>query len=112
MDFSGDSDIAIGSATALEFDLKKNFDHPYLSRSAGEFWRRWHMSLSGWLRDYIYIPLGGSRKGERARYRNLIITFAISGLWHGAGITWIVWGLYHGLCLCVENLLKKTNGLK
>ena len=112
LDFSGYSDIAIGSANALGYDLKKNFDHPYLSRSVGEFWRRWHMSLSTWLRDYIYIPLGGSRKGEWARYRNLIITFAISGFWHGAGITWIVWGLYHGLCLCVENLLKKTAGIK
>lgn len=112
LDFSGYSDIAIGSAKALGYDLKKNFDHPYLSKSVGEFWRRWHISLSTWLRDYIYIPLGGSRKGEPARYRNLLITFAISGLWHGAGITWIVWGLYHGLCLCIENLLKKTTGLK
>lgn len=112
LDFSGYSDIAIGSAQALGYNLKKNFDHPYLSKSIGEFWRRWHISLSTWLRDYIYIPLGGSRKGEPARYRNLLITFAISGLWHGAGITWIVWGLYHGLCLCIENLLKKTTGLK
>ena len=112
LDFSGYSDIAIGSAKALGYDLKKNFDHPYLSKSVGEFWRRWHISLSTWLRDYIYIPLGGSRKGEPARYGNLLITFVISGLWHGAGITWIVWGLYHGLCLCIENLLKMITGLK
>ncbi len=112
MDFSGYSDIAIGSARALGFDVKKNFDHPYLSKSLGEFWRRWHISLSSWLRDYVYIPLGGSRKGEFKRYRNLLITFAVSGLWHGAGITWIVWGLYHGLVLCLENLLKKRAGIK
>ncbi len=112
MDFSGYSDIAIGSAKALGFDLKKNFDHPYLSGSVGEFWRRWHISLSGWLRDYVYIPLGGNRKGDFRKNLNLLITFAISGLWHGAGITWIIWGVYHGICLCMENILKKRAGIK
>ena len=112
LDFSGYSDIAIGSAKALGYDLKKNFDHPYLSRSVGEFWRRWHISLSSWLRDYVYFPIGGRNKGELIRCRNIFIIFVISGLWHGAGITWIVWGLYHALCVCTENLLKKFTGIK
>ena len=108
-DFSGYSDIVTGCARALGYDLGKNFDHPYLSHSVGEFWRRWHISLSSWLRDYVYIPLGGSRTRELKVYRNLIITFAISGIWHGAGITWILWGLFHGICLCFERAFGNKN---
>ncbi|MCR5155488.1 MAG: MBOAT family protein [Butyrivibrio sp.] len=104
LDFSGYSDIVIGCAKALGFELEKNFDHPYMSRSIGEFWRRWHISLSSWLKDYVYIPLGGSRVGALRRNLNTLVTFAVSGLWHGAGVTWIVWGLFHGVCLCVENI--------
>ena len=112
LDFSGYSDIVIGCAKALGFELGKNFDHPYLSTSIGDFWRRWHISLSSWLRDFVYIPLGGGRVGAFRKNMNTLITFAVSGLWHGAGITWIVWGLYHGVCLCIENVTglgKKTN---
>lgn len=105
LDFSGYSDIVIGCANALGYELGKNFDHPYLSVSIGEFWRRWHISLSSWLRDFVYIPLGGGRVGALRKNLNTLITFAVSGLWHGAGITWIVWGLYHGICLCIENIL-------
>ena len=108
-DFSGYSDIVTGCAKAIGYDIGKNFDHPYLSHSVGEFWRRWHISLSSWLRDYVYIPLGGSRTREWKIYRNLIITFAISGIWHGAGITWILWGLFHGICLCFERAFGSKN---
>ncbi len=95
-DFSGYSDIAIGTARLLGFNLTQNFAYPYFSRSISEFWRRWHISLSSWFRDYVYIPLGGSRS-EGQRMRNLMITFAVSGLWHGANWTFIVWGILHGL---------------
>jgi D-alanyl-lipoteichoic acid acyltransferase DltB (MBOAT superfamily) len=108
LDFSGYSDIAIGSAKALGYDLKKNFDHPYLSKSMGEFWRRWHISLSTWLRDYIYIPLGGSRKGKARTYLNTMIVFLVSGIWHGANWTFILWGILHGLAQCFN---KITHGL-
>ncbi|WP_026488667.1 MBOAT family O-acyltransferase [Butyrivibrio sp. XBB1001] len=112
LDFSGYSDIVIGAAKALGFDLGLNFDHPYLSQSVGEFWRRWHISLSSWLRDYVYIPLGGSRVSPWKIYRNLLITFAVSGLWHGAGITWIIWGLYHGAWLCIERALGSSRKMR
>ena len=111
-DFSGYSDIVTGCARAIGYDLGKNFDHPYLSHSIGEFWRRWHISLSSWLRDYVYIPLGGSRTREWKIYRNLIITFAVSGIWHGAGITWILWGLFHGICICLERLFGRKDSKK
>lgn len=100
-DFSGYSDIAIGSARLLGFELPENFQHPYLARSPAEFWRRWHMSLSTWLRDYLYIPLGGSRSGRLRTYRNLMITMALGGLWHGAAWNFVFWGLWHGLLLCL-----------
>jgi D-alanyl-lipoteichoic acid acyltransferase DltB (MBOAT superfamily) len=96
-DFSGYSDIAIGCARVLGFNLMNNFRQPYFSRSITEFWRRWHISLSTWLKDYLYIPLGGSRKGEIRRYVNLLITFLISGLWHGAAWHFVVWGALHGV---------------
>ena len=95
-DFSGYSDIAIGSARVMGFDLMKNFDRPYLSESVGEFWRRWHISLSTWFRDYLYIPLGGNRVGSGRHYFNLFIVFLLCGFWHGANWTFVVWGLLHG----------------
>jgi len=96
-DFSGYSDIAIGCARVLGFNLMSNFRQPYFSRSIAEFWRRWHISLSTWLKDYLYIPLGGSRKGEVRRGINLLITFLISGLWHGAAWHFVIWGALHGV---------------
>ncbi|MFC1608484.1 MBOAT family O-acyltransferase [Candidatus Latescibacterota bacterium] len=95
-DFSGYSDIAIGSARVLGYELMENFKRPYLSRSVGEFWKRWHISLSTWFRDYLYIPLGGSRVAYWRRYTNIFIVFLISGLWHGANWTFVVWGALHG----------------
>lgn len=96
-DFSGYSDIAKGCARVLGFRLMDNFRNPYLSKSIKEFWRRWHISLSTWFMDYVYIPLGGNRKGEFKKYRNLIITFLVSGLWHGANWTFVLWGGLHGI---------------
>jgi D-alanyl-lipoteichoic acid acyltransferase DltB (MBOAT superfamily) len=101
-DFSGYSDIAIGTSRTLGFDLMKNFDTPYFSKSITEFWRRWHISLSTWFRDYVYIPLGGSRKGKYRTYINLFLVFVISGLWHGAAITFIIWGFIHGFIIVIE----------
>ena len=96
-DFSGYTDIAIGVAKMLGFQFPQNFDRPYCARSLQDFWRRWHMTLSRWLRDYLYIPLGGSRKGERRTYINIMITMVLGGLWHGAAWTFVFWGAYHGL---------------
>ncbi len=101
-DFSGYSDMAIGLGRMLGFRLPENFARPYSSASITEFWRRWHMSLSRWFRDYLYIPLGGNRQGDRTTYRNLWIVFALTGLWHGANWTFLVWGLYHGTALVIE----------
>lgn len=101
-DFSGYSDIAIGASRTLGFDLMKNFDAPYFSKSITEFWRRWHISLSTWFRDYVYIPLGGSRKGEMRVYFNLFLVFVVSGLWHGAAVTFIIWGAIHGSIIVAE----------
>lgn len=109
-DFSAYSDIAIGAALLLGFHFPINFDAPYFSVSIQEFWRRWHISLSTWLRDYLYIPLGGSRVSTPRIYANLIIVFLLGGLWHGAGWTFIVWGLIHGVLLCAERLLGGANG--
>ena len=103
-DFSAYSDMAIGLAKMFGFDLKENFNYPYISRSIKEFWRRWHISLSTFLRDYLYIPLGGNRDGIFATYRNLLIVFFLCGLWHGAGWTFIIWGLYFGFFLVLERL--------
>lgn len=105
-DFSGYSDIAIGSALLLGIRLPKNFDAPYLACSIREFWRRWHISLSTWLRDYLYIPLGGSRKGRVRTYLNLLITMLLGGLWHGAGWNWVIWGGLHGGILAFERLIR------
>ncbi len=106
-DFSGYSDIAIGAARVLGFDLMENFRQPYLSQSIGDFWRRWHISLSTWFRDYLYIPLGGNRVGVPRHYLNLFIVFVVSGLWHGANWTFIVWGALHGMYLVGELLLQQ-----
>lgn len=95
-DFSGYSDIALGSAQVMGIKLMKNFDHPYFSRSISEFWRRWHISLSTWFRDYLYIPLGGNRVARSRWMFNLLLTFTVSGLWHGANWTFLVWGALHG----------------
>ena len=105
-DFSGYSDMAIGVARYLGFDVEKNFDRPYLSQSVGEFWRRWHISLSSWLRDYVYIPLGGSRVALPRIYLNLMATFLVSGIWHGSTWNFVIWGALHGLFLCAERATK------
>jgi D-alanyl-lipoteichoic acid acyltransferase DltB (MBOAT superfamily) len=105
-DFSGYSDIARGSAQLLGFHFMVNFRQPYLATSLQDFWRRWHISLSTWLRDYLYIPLGGSRGGERRTYRNLLLTMVIGGLWHGANWTFVVWGAIHGVALACERFVR------
>ncbi|MFQ5625731.1 MAG: MBOAT family O-acyltransferase [Methyloligellaceae bacterium] len=107
-DFSGYSDIAIGVAALLGYRFKWNFNQPYRAASLREFWRRWHISLSQWLRDYLYKPLGGSRAGTLATYRNLFITMALGGIWHGAAWTFVIWGLIHGTSLAVERLVMST----
>ena len=101
-DFSGYSDMAIGLGKMVGFDFKENFNYPYVARSIQDFWRRWHISLSSWFRDYVYIPLGGNRGSQARTYRNLLIVFFVTGLWHGASWSFIVWGLYHGIFLLIE----------
>ncbi len=105
-DFSGYSDIAIGTARIFGFDLMTNFRQPYLSRSIKEFWNRWHISLSSWFRDYVYIPLGGNRVSYVRICLNLFITFTISGLWHGANWTFVIWGAYYGILLILEKIFR------
>jgi alginate O-acetyltransferase complex protein AlgI len=104
-DFSGYSDCAIGVARLLGFELSRNFDFPYRSTAPREFWRRWHISLSTWLRDYLYISLGGNRGGNWAMYRNLMLTMTLGGLWHGASWMFVIWGVYHGAILVIDRLL-------
>lgn len=111
-DFAGYSLIAIGASRVLGFRLMDNFRAPYLSASLGEFWQRWHISLSTWFRDYVYIPLGGNRRGRLRCYLNLLVTFTVSGIWHGANWTFAAWGVLHGTGLCIEKALgiaKKSN---
>lgn len=110
-DFSGYSDIACGSAKLFGIDLMKNFQSPYFSQSIREFWGRWHISLSSWFRDYVYIPLGGNRVGRCRHYANLMLTFLVSGLWHGANWTFVLWGCVHGIGLVLEEILfgRKEN---
>ena len=103
-DFSGYSDMAIGMGRMLGFRFSENFNYPYISTSVREFWRRWHISLSSWFRDYVYIPLGGNRKGSLRTLLNLLIVFALCGFWHGASWNFLLWGLYFGLFLCLERL--------
>ncbi len=103
-DFSGYSDMAIGLAKMLGFDFMENFNFPYISRSVREFWRRWHISLSNWFRNYLYIPLGGNRVGKARVYLNLFIVFFLTGLWHGASWNFVIWGLLHGFFMVIERL--------
>jgi alginate O-acetyltransferase complex protein AlgI len=103
-DFSAYSDMAVGLGHLFGFRLPENFDYPYIATSVTEFWRRWHMSLSAFFRDYVYVPLGGNRRGAPATYRNLFIVFFLCGLWHGASWTFVVWGLYHGAFLVLERV--------
>lgn len=106
-DFSGYTDIAIGSAGMFGIRLTQNFNRPYLATGIRDFWKRWHISLSTWLRNYIYIPLGGNRKGFARKQLNTFITFAVSGLWHGASLTYVLWGAFHGLMQVIENLFDR-----
>lgn len=103
-DFSGYSDMAVGLGRMFGFEFKENFNYPYMSLSIREFWRRWHISLSSWFRDYVYIPLGGNRKGEGRTYLNLFIVFFLTGFWHGASWTFVFWGIYHGIFIVIERL--------
>ncbi len=105
-DFAGYSNMAIGLGLMLGFAFPQNFDSPYKSRNISEFWRRWHITLSSWLRDYLFVPLGGSRYGRWLTLRNLLLVMFLGGLWHGAGWTFVLWGLYHGLLLVVHSLCK------
>ena len=104
-DFGGYSDMALGLAEMFGFTFQKNFDYPYMSASITEFWRRWHISLGAWFRDYVYIPLGGSREGKARTVRNLLIVWLLTGIWHGANWTFLVWGLYYGLLLLLEKFV-------
>jgi D-alanyl-lipoteichoic acid acyltransferase DltB (MBOAT superfamily) len=113
-DFSGYTDMAIGLALLLGFRFPLNFDSPYTATSIQDFWRRWHMTLSRWLRDYLYIPLGGNRRGDVATYRNLMLTMVLGGLWHGAAWTFVIWGAIHGVAQSIEHWrrsVRATRGL-
>lgn len=103
-DFSGYSDMAIGMGRMFGFEFKENFDHPYIATSVRAFWRRWHISLSTWFRDYVYIPLGGNQTSKEKIYRNLFLVFVLTGLWHGANWTFLIWGLFHGLFIVGERI--------
>jgi len=107
-DFSGYSDIAIGAAMILGFHIPANFNKPYFATSPVDFWRRWHISLSSWLRDYLYIPLGGNKKGKTRTYVNLITVMLLGGLWHGASWNFVIWGLMHGVFLAIQKLITNT----
>jgi alginate O-acetyltransferase complex protein AlgI len=112
-DFSGYSDMAIGLGKCFGFSFLENFNYPYISSSVRDFWRRWHISLSSWFRDYLYIPLGGNRKGAGRRALNRCIVFFCTGLWHGASWTFVIWGLWHGFFIFLEDFLpvKKWGGI-
>ena len=107
-DFSGYSDMAIGISKIIGFDFLPNFNLPYMSKNISDFWKRWHISLSSWFQDYLYIPLGGNRRGEIKTYINLILVMLISGLWHGAGWTFVIWGILHGCFSCLNRVIKKS----
>ena len=106
-DFSGYSDIAIGAALILGFNIPKNFNFPYFATSPSNFWQRWHISLSSWLRDYFYIPLGGNKKSEKRTYLNLVTVMFFGGLWHGASWNFVIWGLLHGFYLMIHRAISK-----
>jgi D-alanyl-lipoteichoic acid acyltransferase DltB (MBOAT superfamily) len=111
-DFSAYSDMAVGSALLFGIRLPENFDAPYLARSIRDFWRRWHISLSSWFRDNLYIPLGGSRRGRLRAWFNVLVVFAVSGLWHGAALTFLLWGLLNGAYQVLEGLLARVRALE
>ncbi len=111
-DFSGYSDMAIGLGRMFGFTFLENFNYPYISKSIKEFWRRWHISLSSWFRDYLYIPLGGNRHGKFRTYFNLIVVFFLTGLWHGASWNFVLWGLFHGFFLILERFLSKKTKIR
>jgi alginate O-acetyltransferase complex protein AlgI len=111
-DFSAYTDIAIGVASLLGYEFPQNFNQPYRARTVQDFWRRWHITLSSWLRDYLYIRLGGNRGGRLATYRNIMITMGLGGLWHGASWNFVIWGLLHGCALVVERVLGFTGGAR
>ena len=106
-DFSGYSDIAIGLSRLFGFEVKDNFNFPYLSKSISEFWRRWHISLGSWFREYVYFPLGGSRAGYHRTLRNLAIVFTLTGIWHGAGWNYVLWGLVNGALVVLERVIQE-----
>ncbi len=112
LDFSGYSDMAIGMAKIIGFDFDPNFNLPYVANGFSDFWSRWHISLSQWFREYLYYPLGGSRRGKVRTYANLLVVMLVSGLWHGAGWTFILWGLLHGIASCITRWLKEKSGKK
>ena len=103
-DFSGYSDMAIGIGRMMGFQFPENFNNPYISQSVSEFWKRWHITLGSWMMDYLYIPLGGNRRGKRRTYLNLWIVFFLSGLWHGAAWTFVAWGAFHGLFIVIDKM--------
>ena len=105
-DFSGYSDMAIGLGAIFGFKFPENFNYPYISKTITEFWRRWHISLSSWFREYLYIPLGGNRKGNRRTYLNLFLVFLATGVWHGAAWNFVIWGIYNGFFVIIERLFK------
>ena len=107
-DFSGYSDMAIGLGRMFGFEFEENFNYPYISKSITEFWHRWHISLSTWFKEYVYIPLGGNRVSKGRHYLNLLIVWTLTGVWHGAGVNFLAWGLYYGIILIVEkSVLRK-----
>ena len=106
-DFSAYSDVAIGSGNMFGVVIPENFDWPYLSRNIAEFWRRWHISLGRWIFDYVYAPLGGSQRGKARTYANLVVTFAVSGLWHGAAYNFVLWGLWHGVLMVIHRAWRE-----
>ena len=110
-DFSGYSDMAIGLGKMFGFELPENFDHPYVSQSVSEFWRRWHMTLGGWFREYVYIPLGGNRKGRLCTVRNLAIVWVLTGMWHGASWNFAFWGAYYAVLIILEKLFLQKKVL-
>ena len=107
LDFSGYTDLARGLSLLLGIELPENFRHPYAARNIGEFWRRWHMTFSRFLRDYVYFPLGGSRRGRVRVYLNLLLTMLVCGLWHGASWGFVIWGLLHGLALVAHKIWRR-----
>ena len=111
-DFSGYSDMAIGMAGMFGFKIKENFNYPYVSSSIKEFWRRWHISLSTWFKEYVYIPLGGNRKGKARTYVNKFTVFLLTGIWHGANVTFLLWGIIHGFFITAEDFIKLPKGRK